>query len=748
MTEIHKSSEKITPLLSPLKQALLALDRAQVRIQELENSWREPIAIVGVGCRIPGGENGIQGYWRLLEKQRSAVTDGVERRLLESLQGKALPAAALWAALLERVDLFDPRHFGISPREAAGMDPQQRMLLEVSWEALENAGIDPFSLYQSVTGVYMGVSSHDYAQLLLRSGDADAIDPHFASGVASSVVAGRISYVLGLNGPSLSIDTACSSSLVAVHLACDALRLRECTTALAGGVNLILSPEPSIAFAQAGMLSPHGRVRAFDSGADGFVRGEGCGVVVLKRLRDAESCGDRILGVILGSAVNQDGASSGLTVPNGLAQQELLRVAHRRAGIEPWQVGYVEAHGTGTTLGDPIEAEALGAVFGAAPRESKLLIGSVKTNIGHLESAAGVAGLIKVVLGLEHGMVPAQLHWEHPSEHVRWAELPLEVVTEARAWEPIAGRRIAGVSSFGFSGTNAHVVVEGWQQPAPIPDTEPREDVLAITARTEAALRALVERYAEFLLQTEAGWSEICYTAAVGRAVFGERLAVVAASKAECAEKLRSWLRGESLPSVHRGAVKAGQRAGSASLPAEMPAAAGGRAVCARRDHRLGGASGGTQAASRSAAGICIPTRALLDRGRLQKQRCGEPTGRALLGHRLRAAGVAGQYETQLRAASWIGEHVVEGRAVLPATGHLELMLEVGAETLGRGCVLEDVVLQAPLMVEGERRAQTVVEEAAGGRSRVRVYAEQASGELGTCLGRLAAERRGRATKS
>ncbi len=295
---------------------------------------RESIAIVGIGCRIPGGEDGVDGYWSLLRDRRSAVTNDVEQRFADSLRGKSLPQSGRSAALLEQVDLFDPRHFGISPREAVGMDPQQRLLLEVSWEALENAGIDPNALYQSATGVYMGVASHDYALLQMQAGPAQVSNPHFASGAAASVAAGRISYVFGLNGPCLSIDTACSSSLVAVHLACEALRRRECTAALAGGVNLILSPESSIAFAEAGMLSKQGVCRAFSSGADGFVRGEGCGVLVLKRLGEAERSGDRILGVILGSAVNQDGASSGLTVPNGLAQQALLREAHRSAGIE------------------------------------------------------------------------------------------------------------------------------------------------------------------------------------------------------------------------------------------------------------------------------------------------------------------------------------------------------------------------------------------------------------------------------
>jgi 3-oxoacyl-(acyl-carrier-protein) synthase/NADPH:quinone reductase-like Zn-dependent oxidoreductase/acyl carrier protein len=730
MTESRTSSENISTL-SPLKRAFLALERAQARVRELEDASVEPIAIVGIGCRIPGGEDGVDGYWKLLQDRRSAVTDDVEQRFADSLRGRSLPQSGRSAALLEQVDLFDPRHFGISPREAVGMDPQQRLLLEVSWEALENAGIDPNILYQSATGVYMGVSSHDYALLQLQSGHTQAINPHFASGGAPSVAAGRISYVFGLNGPCLSIDTACSSSLVAVHLACEALRRGECTAALAGGVNLILSPESTIAFAESGMLSKQGVCRAFDSSADGFVRGEGCGVLVLKRLSEAERAGDRILAVILGSAVNQDGASSGLTVPNGLAQQALLREAHRRAGIEAWQVGYMEAHGTGTELGDPIEAEALGAVFGAKPRENKLLIGSVKTNVGHLESAAGVAGLIKVVLGLEHGVVPAQLHWEQPSEHVRWSEFPLEVVTESREWLPIGGRRIGGVSSFGFSGTNAHVVVEGWEQPTQILDAGPREGVLVVTARTEAALRALAERYAEFLSQSESGsesdWSEICYTAAVGRAVFGERLAVVAESKPAAAEKLRQWLRGGSAEGVYAGQVRAGERARKSvsGTVSEMAAEFVRGATVDWASHWSG----------RKLGRVSLPTYAFqrerywIEASAAQEVASGEATGRSFLGRRLRTAGVRGQYETKLSAASWIGEHVVEGRAVLPATGHLELMLEAGAQVSGSACVLEDVVLESRLEIAGERQVQTVVEEDSNDRSRVRVYAEHAGGK-------------------
>ncbi|WP_058188400.1 type I polyketide synthase [Terracidiphilus gabretensis] len=544
--------------LSPVKLAFLKLQEAEARIRELEAEQSGPIAIVGIGCRFPDAEEGPDSYWRLLSDRHCAISDGMQDRLRTTDGVVQLPDSARGAALLKQVDLFDPQHFGISPREAAAMDPQQRLLLEVSWEALEHAGIDPFSLYQTRAGVYIGITSHDYAQLQTRGGNLKELHPHSAVGVASSIAAGRIAYTLGLHGPAISIDTACSSSLVAVHLASEALRRQECSMALAGGVNLILAPEASVAFAQAGMLSASGTCAPFLSSADGFVRGEGCGIVVLKRLKDSEAAGDRILAVILGSAVNQDGPSSGLTAPNGLAQQALLREAHRRAGIAPEEVRYVEAHGTGTKLGDPVESEALGAVF--AGRSEKLAIGSVKANVGHLEAAAGVAGLIKLVLSLVHGEIPGQLMRRGLSEYIRWDELPLELPAETSAWMPIAGRRIGGVSSFGFSGTNAHVVVEGWSSEEDQREVPEGSDVLMISARTEGSLRRLAEKYSMYLRETTWNWSEICHTASVGRAALAERLAVVAGSRDEAAEKLSDWLSGKAANGVYRGHVKAARR--------------------------------------------------------------------------------------------------------------------------------------------------------------------------------------------
>jgi 3-oxoacyl-(acyl-carrier-protein) synthase/NADPH:quinone reductase-like Zn-dependent oxidoreductase/acyl carrier protein len=729
------------------KETLLALRALRQRVDELEGAAREPIAIVGMSCRFPGGADSPEQYWNLLQQKRSAIREIPEGRIaLDSFfdshpqtPGKTYSRSA---GLLDAPGEFDAEFFGISPREAVSLDPQQRLLLEVSWEALENAAINPRSLSGQNVGVFVGITTSEYAQLLQKTVPAEELGAYVLQGSALNASAGRLSYFYGVNGPSMAIDTACSSSLVAVDRACRSLREGETTLAIAAGVNLLAVPESLIIGSQWGMLSASGEVRAFDAMADGFVRGEGCGVVVLKRLSLARAAGDRILGLILGSAVNQDGASSGLTVPNGLAQQALLREAHRRAGIEPWQVGYVEAHGTGTALGDPIEAEALGAVFGNDARNSgklgrsgKLLIGSVKSNAGHLESAAGVAGLIKVALSLRHETIPGQLHWTAPSPHVRWDELGLEVATEARAWEPIGNRRIGGVSSFGFSGTNAHVVLESWTEPAEetteVPE-EPRPEVLVVTARSEAALRELAARYADCLAETESGWSAICWTAAVGRAVFGERLAVVASDKIEATRKLRAWLGGQSISGVYRGQFAAGRRTATAALgpKAGIEEVASGFA----RGEAVDWAQ---RFAGRRLSRVELPAYAFQrerywvepsERDESGRAENGRPTGRGMLGRRLRSAGVRGQFEVLLSESSWVGEHRVDGVAVLPATGHLELMLEAGAETFGPGCALEDLALLTPLMVAGERSVQTVVELESGGRSRVRVFVEEARG--------------------
>jgi acyl transferase domain-containing protein/SAM-dependent methyltransferase/acyl carrier protein len=536
------NSDAAAAALSPLKRAFLALEEAQAKLAAAEGAAREPIAVIGIGCRVPGADN-PQALWELLSDGRDAVGPIPRERFdIEQFYDPdtEVPGriAVREAGFLQGgVDGFDTGLFGISPREARGMDPQQRLLLEVAWEALEDAGQAPDRLVGSATGVYVGQAANDYAVMIHKSGDVALLDSHFTSGIANSVTSGRLSYLLGLQGPSLTLDTACSSSLVAVHLACQALRTRECRMALAGGVNLMLSEDLFIAFSHSRMLAPDGRCKTFDAAADGFGRGEGCGIVVLKRLADAVADGDRILAVIRGSAVNQDGPSSGLTAPNGPAQEAVVRTALAQAGLAPHDIGCIEAHGTGTQLGDPLEVQALGNVFGpgrASDGEgAPLWLGSVKTNLGHLEAAAGITGLIKLVLALQHRTIPAHLHLKNPSPHIAWADLPFRVPTTTTPWQPIRGRRIAGVSSFGYSGTNVHVVVEEAPAPAPVPnasmDGGAPLHLYTLSAHTPAALRQLARRHSRALAgRSDADLPAACFTANAARARFAHRAAISA----------------------------------------------------------------------------------------------------------------------------------------------------------------------------------------------------------------------------
>ncbi len=545
------------PVLSPLQRAFLALEQAQARLAAVEAAASEPIAVIGIGCRVPGADSPAE-FWKLLRDGRDMVGPIPRERFdidafydVDTTTSGRI--AVREAAFIGPIDGFDAGFFGISPREARGMDPQQRLLLEVAWEALEHAGQAPDRLSTSATGVYVGQASSDYMALLHKSGDPALLDAHFTSGVAHSVTSGRVSYLLGLQGPSLTVDTACSSSLVAVHLACQALRIGECRMALAGGVNLMLSEDLFIAFSHSRMLAPDGRCKSFDAAADGFGRSEGCGIVVLKRLSDAQSEGDRILALIRGSAVNQDGPSSGLTAPNGPAQEAVIRTALARAGVAPGDIGVIEAHGTGTQLGDPLEVQALGNVFGPGRDAARpLWLSSVKTNLGHLESAAGVTGLIKLVLALQQRAVPAHLHFRTPSPHIAWADLPLRVPTVLQPWEPIAGRRLAGVSSFGFSGTNAHVVLEE----APPKITAPLDDdalpqLYTLSARNPAALRALAQRHLDtFAATSGVTLADACFTANAGRAQFAHRAAISAKSLADLTGRLAALASGAEAPGL------------------------------------------------------------------------------------------------------------------------------------------------------------------------------------------------------
>jgi acyl transferase domain-containing protein len=543
-------SERISKL-SPKRLALLAMD-LQSRLEAVEQKTKEPIAIIGVGCRFPGGASSPAAFWRLLHDGVDAISEVPgDRWDIETYYDPDPDAPgkmyAIHGGFIDGIDQFDPHFFGISPREAVTMDPQQRLLLEVAWEALENAGQAPEMLEGSSVGVFIGICSTDYSQLLLRL-DPDLFDAYLATGSSHAIASGRLSYILGLHGPSVSIDTACSSSLVAVHMACLSLRAGECRQALAGGVNLLLTPYTTIALCKTRMLAPDGRCKTFDARADGFGRGEGCGMVVLKRFSDAVADGDNILAVIAGSAVNQDGRSSGITAPNGPAQEAVIRQALGSGGIEPSQVGYVETHGTGTSLGDPIEVNALNAVYGKgrAP-DNRLGIGSVKTNFGHTEGAAGVAGLIKVVLSLQHKHIPPHLHLDEPNPHIAWNELPVHIPTTLTPWPVIQGRRIGAVSSFGFSGTNAHVIV------AEAPEVEREENgkrqvhILCLSAKSEGALTDLARQYERYLKpHPDASLADICFTANAGRSHFLHRLALIAESQTGMRDRLTSFLSGDA----------------------------------------------------------------------------------------------------------------------------------------------------------------------------------------------------------
>ena len=544
--------------LPPKRVALLAME-LQARLDARDRAQEEPIAIVGMGCRFPGGATSPEAFWRLLRDGVDAISEVPRDRWDIDAYYDPDPEAvgkmtSRYGGFVGGIQEFDAPFFGMAPREAAALDPQQRLLLEVSWEALEHGGYAPDRLQGSRTGVFVGISSSDYGQQQIKLGEARHFNAYFGTGTAPSVAAGRLSYSLGLEGPSLSVDTACSSSLVSVHLACQSLRSGESDLALAGGVSLLLAPEINVALSRAKMLSPGGRCRTFDASADGYVRSEGCGLLVLKRLSAAVADGDRVLAVIRGSAVNQDGRSGGLTVPNGPSQQELIREALRRAQLQPSDVSYVEAHGTGTSLGDPIEAHALGAVFARGRAVDRpLLVGSVKTNLGHLEASAGIAGLIKTVLALQHQEIPPHLHFATPSPHIDWNAIRVQVPTAPTAW-PSSARRIAGVSSFGFSGTNAHVVLEeapAAERQAAGPD-RPRH-LLALSARTAAALAELARGYERALATGDVPFADVCFTANVGRSHFQHRAAVVAASAGEAREALQAVMERQEHPALSQG---------------------------------------------------------------------------------------------------------------------------------------------------------------------------------------------------
>lgn len=534
--------------LSPLKKAFLALEQTRAKLRDFEQRQAGPVAIIGIGCRFPGGANSPEAYWQLLLAGRDAVTEVPRDRWdIDAYYDEDVEAAgkmnARRAAFIDDHDKFDAELFSISPREAAGMDPQQRLFLEVAWQALEQAAQAPDRLGESATGVFAGIATSDYAHMQFQRNDPAMFDPHYTSGIAHSIVSGRLSYLLGLQGPSISVDTACSSSLVAVHLACQSLRAGECGMALAGGVNVMLTPEMTVALSKSRMLAPDGRSKTFDADADGFTRGEGCGVVVLKRLSDAQRDGDRIIAVIRGSAVNQDGPSSSLTAPNGPAQEAVIRQALNNARMNPGDIQFIEAHGTGTQLGDPIEVNALGAVFGPGRAvDQPLVIGSVKTNMGHLEAAAGIAGLIKTALSIHNGYIPSHLHFQRHNPHINWQAAPFVVPQDGMPWPP-AESRAAGVTSIGFSGTNAHVILASADDAqAPVPSLPERTaHALNLSARSDDQLKELARRHSAELSMCE-NFADYCHTANIGRAHLEHRLSLTADNATEAVDLLHAWL--------------------------------------------------------------------------------------------------------------------------------------------------------------------------------------------------------------
>jgi acyl transferase domain-containing protein len=441
------------------------------------------LAIVGIGCRLPGGASDPQAFWQLLERGVDAISELPADRFDTDAVFDPDPSRpghiySRWGGFVSDVDRFDADFFGIAPREAKRMDLQHRLLLEVTWEALEDGGLAPDRLAGSSAGVFIGISTHDYSDLHMQPGQRDLLDAHVNIGNALCAAPNRISYLLDLHGPSMAIETACSSSLTAVHLARRSLMAGDCDLAIVGGVNLILAPDLTIGFCKASMISPNGRCHAFDAGANGYVRSEGAGIVVLKALDRARADRDRIHAVIRSTAINEDGRTAGISLPNAHAQARLLERALEEADVDPATISYVEAHGTGTEVGDPAEAEALGQIIGRtrAPG-NELIVGSAKTNVGHLEAGAGVTGLIKAALMLRERRIPPSLHLERPNPRIPFAELGIRVPTELEPWPETDHPARAGVSASGFGGANAHIILEEASPEHPPEDPDPPSDV-------------------------------------------------------------------------------------------------------------------------------------------------------------------------------------------------------------------------------------------------------------------------------